>query len=286
MSSILGLIARFIDEKLSAARVLIGLLLLTLVTNGSLLLAQYGPPSGFDAPMPLFDAASGPEESGEPVPNGGALAEGRSNGGALAEGRSSTPPPSPSGIGRSSTVTRASGTLAAGDAEGGRDSGSTSNEAFTLPQSTELLGAVSSSGLPSVLRELVPDSLGELVPDNLEDLIGRGVLNILSGEDAQANEDSQGGGGPPADEGPQGSGGSPADEGPQGSGGPPSSVDSPASGGPQDEGGPKDDGEPKGDGGPPSSVDPKGDGGPKDKGGPKGDGGPQGNGGPKDGGGR
>ncbi|MCA1718799.1 MAG: hypothetical protein LC781_18900, partial [Actinobacteria bacterium] len=135
-------------------------MLLTLVTNGSLLLAQYGPPSGFDAPMPLFDAASGPEESGEPVPNGGALAE----------GRSSTPPPSPSGIGRSSTVTRASGTLAAGDAEGGRDSGSTSNEAFTLPQSTELLGAVSSSGLPSVLLDLVPDGLGELVPDDLEDL--------------------------------------------------------------------------------------------------------------------
>jgi hypothetical protein len=48
MSRILGFIARFVDEKLSAARVLISLLLLTLVANGSLLLAQYGPTSGFD----------------------------------------------------------------------------------------------------------------------------------------------------------------------------------------------------------------------------------------------
>src|SRR4028118_2407819 len=70
MSRISDFIARFVDEKLSAARVLIGVLLLTLVTNGSLLLAQYGPPSGFDAPIPAFDAASGPEQAGEPVPDG------------------------------------------------------------------------------------------------------------------------------------------------------------------------------------------------------------------------
>src|ERR671921_2697819 len=110
MSSVVAFIARFIDEKLSVARVLIGLLMLTLVTNGSLLLAQYGPSSGFNAPIPTYDAASGPEESGEPVQNRGTLAE----------GRSSAPPPSPSGVGRSSTITKASlGTLAAGD-EGGR----------------------------------------------------------------------------------------------------------------------------------------------------------------------
>ena len=79
MSRILGFIATFVDEKLSAARVLISLLLLTLVTNGSLLLAQYGPLSGFDAPMPAFDdpSAPAPVESGEPVPSGGALAEDR-----------------------------------------------------------------------------------------------------------------------------------------------------------------------------------------------------------------
>src|SRR4028118_507008 len=109
MSRISDFIARFVDEKLSAARVLIGVLLLTLVTNGSLLLAQYGPPSGFDAPMPAFDAASGSEESGEPVPNDGALAE----------GKLSTPPPAPSSVGRPSTVARAAGTLAGGGAAGG-----------------------------------------------------------------------------------------------------------------------------------------------------------------------
>src|ERR671913_2449302 len=109
MNNILGFKARFVDEKLSATRVLIGLLLLTLVTNGSLLLAQYGPPSGFDAPMSAFEDPSGPEEAGEPVPTGGAIAE----------GSPSAPPPSPSGVGRSSTVTRASGTVAASDARGG-----------------------------------------------------------------------------------------------------------------------------------------------------------------------
>src|SRR5918994_7581479 len=96
MSRILGFMAKFADEKLSAASVLIGLLVLTLVTNGSLLLAQYGPPSGFDTPMPAFDGPSAPMESGAPVPNGGAIAE----------GGPSAPPPSPSGVGKSSTVTR------------------------------------------------------------------------------------------------------------------------------------------------------------------------------------
>src|SRR5918998_4075222 len=115
MSKILGFIARFVDEKLSAARVLIGLLVLTLVTNGSLLLAQYGPPSGFDVPKSAFDGPLAPQESGAPVPTGGALAE----------GRPSAPPPSPSGVGRPSTVTRASGTLAAGDARGGQNVDST-----------------------------------------------------------------------------------------------------------------------------------------------------------------
>src|SRR4028119_1143726 len=153
MSRISDFIVRFVDEKLSAARLLIGLLLLTLVTNGSLLLAQYGPPSGFDAPMPASDAASGPEKSGEPVPNEGALAE----------GKLSTPPPPPSGVSRSATATRASGMLAAGDTEGVRYGGSTSKESSTLPQGTELLGAVSSSGLPSVLREFLPRGLGGLV---------------------------------------------------------------------------------------------------------------------------
>src|SRR5918995_896310 len=152
MSNILGFIARFVDEKLSAARVLIGLLVLTLVTNGSLLLAQYGPPSGFDTPMPAFENPLALEESGGPVPNGGTLAE----------DSSSAPPPSPSGVGRSSTVTRASGTLAAGDADAAPNVDSTPTVSFTSPQITELLRAVSSSGLPSVLRELVPDGLGEL----------------------------------------------------------------------------------------------------------------------------
>src|SRR5215210_3234544 len=169
MSRILGFIASLVDEQLSAARVLIGLLLLTLVTNGSLLLAQYGPPSGFDAPMPAFEDPSAPEKSGEPVPNGGTLAE----------GRPSAPLPSPSGVGRSSTVTRASGTLAAGDADDGRNGDSAPTRPFTLPQSTELLGAVSSSGLPSVLRELVPDGLRELVPDDLDGLLGRRALDVV-----------------------------------------------------------------------------------------------------------
>ena len=79
MSRILEFIARFVDEKLSAARVLISLLLLTLVTNGSLLLAQYGPTSGFDTLRPAFNDPSDPVESGEPVPSGGALAEDRSS---------------------------------------------------------------------------------------------------------------------------------------------------------------------------------------------------------------
>src|ERR687897_2719520 len=175
MSRMLGFIARFVDEKLSAARVLICLLLLTLVTNGSLLLAQYGPLSGFDAPTPAFDVASGPDESGEPVPNGGAIAE----------GGPSAPPPSPSGVGKSSTVTRASGTVAASDAGSGRNVDSTPIVSFTLPQSTELLRAVSSSGLPSVLRELVPDGLGELVPDDLDSLLGRGALDIVGGGNPQ-----------------------------------------------------------------------------------------------------
>src|SRR5215212_7724613 len=205
----LGFIARFVDEKLSAARVLIGLLLVTLVTNGSLLLAHYGPPSGFDVPMSAFDGPLAPQESGEPVPNEGAIAEARPSA-----------PPSPSGVGRSSTVTRASGTLAAGDADDGRNGDSAPTRPFTLPQSTELLGAVSSSGLPSVLRELVPDGLRELVPDDLDGLLGRGALDIVGGEDAQADEGPQGDGGPPADEGPQGDGGPPADEGPQGGGDP------------------------------------------------------------------
>ena len=236
MSRISDFIARFVDEKLSAARVLIGVLLLTLVTNGSLLLAQYGPPSGFDAPIPAFDAASGPEESGEPV----------SNDGALAEGKSSTPPPAPSSVGRPSTVTRASGTLAAGDTEGGRHGGSTSKESFTLPRGTELLGAVSSSGLPNMLWELVPRGLGELVPDTLEDLFGRRAFYIVGGEGLpqaaegpQGNGGPQGSGGPPADEGLQGSGGPPADEGPKGDGSSNGNGGTKEGGNPNDGGGPK-----------------------------------------------
>ena len=235
MSRISDLIARFVDEQLSAARVLIGVLLLTLVTNGYLLLAQYGPPSGFDAPMPAFDAASGPEESGEPVPNDGALAE----------GKSSTPPPAPSSVGRPSTVTRASGTLAAGDTEGGRRGGSTSKESFTLPRGIEVLGVVSSSGLPNVLRELVPRGLGELVPDTLEDLFGRGAFYIVGGEDL-----SQAAKGPQGIGGPRGSGGPPADEGPQGSEGPNGDVGPKGDGGSNGNGGPKDGGSPNGGGGP------------------------------------
>src|SRR5215204_6650165 len=148
MSRILGFVAGFVDEKLSAARVLISLLLLTLVANGSLLLAQYGPTSGFDTLRPAFNDPSAPEESGEPVPSGGALAE----------DRSSAQLPSPSDVGRSSTVTRVSGTLAAGDAGGGRSGDSIRTGSLVLPQSTELLPqstellrAVSSSGVPRVL---------------------------------------------------------------------------------------------------------------------------------------
>ncbi len=76
MSRISRFVAGFVDEKLSAARVLIGLLLLTLVTNVSLLLAQYGPSSGFDVPMPAFDDTSATEEPGKPVPNGSAIGGG------------------------------------------------------------------------------------------------------------------------------------------------------------------------------------------------------------------
>src|SRR5919112_2128015 len=117
MSRILGFIASLVDEKLSAARVLIGLLLLTLVTNGSLLLAQYGPSSGFDVPTPAFDDTSATEESGKPVPNGSAIGGGR-------------PPtlfPSPSSLERFSDVKGASGALAASVVAGGRnaDSGTT-----------------------------------------------------------------------------------------------------------------------------------------------------------------
>src|SRR5918995_6196163 len=188
MSKIAEFIARFVDENLSAARVLIGLLLLTLVTNGSLLLAQYGPPSGFDAPMSAFDGPSAPMESGAPVPNGGAIAE----------GGPSAPPPSPSGVGKSSTVTRASGTVAASDAGSGRNVDSTPIVSFTLPQNTEILRAVTSSDLPSVLQELVPDGLRELVPDDLDRLLGLGPSDIVGGEDPQANEGPQGVGDPPA----------------------------------------------------------------------------------------
>src|SRR5829696_4260196 len=222
MSRILGFIARFVDEKLSAARVLISLLLLTLVTNGSLLLAQYGPLSGFDAPMPAFDEPSVPEESGEPVPSGGALAE----------DRSSAPLPSPSGGGRSSTVTRVSGTLAAGDAGGGWTGDSIRVGLFDLPQSTELLPqstellpqstellrAVSSSGLPRVISELVPIGLWEVVSEDLDGLFGHGALDIGDGKDPQADGGPQGGGLPTADGGLRGSGGPRADEDPRGGG--------------------------------------------------------------------
>src|ERR671920_269624 len=191
MSRILGFIARFVDEKLSAARVLISLLLLTLVANGSLLLAQYGPTSGFDTLRHAFNDPSAPVESGEPVPSGGAFAE----------DRSSAQLPSPSDVGRSSTVTRVSGRLAAGDAGGGRSGDSIPTGSSVLPQSTELLGAVSSSGLPRVLSELVPASLWETVSNNLDNLLGHGASNIVDGNDPQADEGQQGGGRPAADEG-------------------------------------------------------------------------------------
>src|SRR5215217_1207529 len=144
MSSILEFISRFVDEKLSAARVVICLLLLTLVTNGSLLLAQYGPSSGFDVPMPAFDDTSAPEESGKPVPNGGAIAG----------VRPPAPLPSPSGVERSSDVKGASAVLAAGVVGGAQngDSGTTAPD----PQ----LGSASSAsslGLPNVLWDLVPN---------------------------------------------------------------------------------------------------------------------------------
>jgi hypothetical protein len=43
-------IARFIDEKLVTAGAALVLLLLVLVVNGSLILSQYAPPTGPDAP--------------------------------------------------------------------------------------------------------------------------------------------------------------------------------------------------------------------------------------------
>src|SRR5215213_2095032 len=210
MSRILGFIARFVDEKLSAARVMISLLLLTLVANGSLLLAHYGPTSGFDTLRPAFNDPSAPVESGEPVPSGGAFAE----------DRSSAQLPSPSDVGRSSTVTRVSGRLAAGDAGGGRSRDSIPTGSLVLPQSTELLSAVSSSGLPRVLSELVPTSLWETVSNNLDNLLGHGASNIVDGKDPQADEGQQGGGRPAADEGSRGPGGPRANEDPQGGGRP------------------------------------------------------------------
>src|SRR5919107_173121 len=257
MSRILGFIARFVDEKLSAARVLISLLLLTLVTNGSLLLAQYGPLSGFDAPMPAFDNPSAPEDPGEPVPSGGALAE----------DRSSAPLPSPSGGGRTSTVTRVSGTLAAGDADGARTGDSIPTGSFTLPQSTELLRAVSSSGLPRVLSELVPISLWETVSEDLDGLLGRGASDIGDGEDPQANGGPQGGGRPTADEDPQGGGHPTADEGSRGPGGPRADEGS------RGPGGPRANEDSQGGGDSPADASPNSDGGPKDGGGNHGGGG-------------
>src|SRR5215216_3028570 len=141
MSRILGFIARFIDEKLSAARVLIGLLLLTLVTNGSLLLAQYAPPSGFDALTPGFGAAPAPEEAGEPVPHGVDMVG----------DRQSAPLPLPSGPGRSSSVEGASGTLAAGVTGSGRNGDS---ETTAPDLQLGFASTVSLLGSPIVLWEL------------------------------------------------------------------------------------------------------------------------------------
>ena len=214
MSRISGFIARFIDENLNAARVLTSLLLLTLVVNGSLLLAQYAPPSGFDAPTPILDAAPAPEESGEPVPNRGDIAA----------GRPSAPLPTPDGEGRSSTVKGAPETLAAGIPGGGRngDSETTAPELQLSSAST-----VSFVGLPSVLWEVGPDGIlgyGDSI---------KGAPAIVGGGGPPADQ------GLPADQGPPPDQGLPADQGPPGGGGKPGGGDPPGGGGPKGDGGPR-----------------------------------------------
>src|SRR5215216_8189113 len=209
MSRILGYVARYIDENLNVARVLVSLLLLTLVINGSLLLARYAPPIRFDTPTLGLDIAPSSEEPGEVVPNVDDTVEDKPS--ALRQ--------SPDGEGRSSlTVKRESRTPAEGasetleaDVTGGSQSGGLGTTAPDLQPSSA--SPTLSLSLPSALWEFTPDGL--LEPD----------YSMKAGPDIVSGEGPQGSGGQPASEGPQGSEGPPAREDPQGSGGPPASED-------------------------------------------------------------
>jgi hypothetical protein len=246
MSRIFGHVASYIKENLNAARVLVSLLLLTLVINGSLLLAQYAPPMGFDTLTPGFDGPPSSEELGELLPNVDDILW----------DRPSALRPSPDGEGRSSlTVKRESRTPAEGasealeaDVTGGSQSDGSGTTAPDLRPSSA--SPTLSLGLPSALWEFAPDGLLE------RDYLREGAPDIVGGEDPQgsggqpASEGPQGSGGPPASEDPQGSGGQPASEGPQGSGGQPANEGPQGGGeGPSHGGGGGGEGPPHGGGG-------------------------------------
>jgi hypothetical protein len=277
------------DENLNAARVLISLLLLTLVINASLLLAQYAPPRGFDAPTLGFDIAPASEEWGELLPNvedivgdrPSALlsspdSEGRSS--STVKGESRTP------------AERASGTLEADVTGGNQSDGSETTAPDLQPGSASTAWSL---GLPSTLGGFAPDGLLE------PDYSMTGAPGIVGGEGPQAGEGPQGSGGPPASENPQGGGGlyggggQPASESPHDGGGQPASEGPQGGAGPHGGGGlhgnggssHDDVGSSHGGGGPPQGGGgpPHGGGGPPQGGGgpPHGDGGPpQGGGGP------
>ena len=226
MSRIFGDVARYIDENLNAARVLVSLLLLTLVINGSLLLARYAPPIRFDTPTLGLDVAPSSEEPGEVVPNVDDTGEVKPS--ALRQ--------SPDGAGRSSlTVKRESRTPAEGasetleaDVTGGSQSGGSGTTAPDLQPSSA--SPTLSLGLPSAFWEFTPDGLLE------PDYSIKGAPDIVGGA------------------GPQGRGGQPASEGPQGGGGPHGGGGLHGNGGSShDDGGPPHDGGglPQGGGGPP-----------------------------------
>src|SRR5215213_1294361 len=275
MSRIFGYVARYIDENLNVARVLVSLLLLTLVINGSLLLARYAPPIRFDTPTLGLDVAPSSEEPGEVVPNVDDTVEDKPS--ALRQ--------SPDGEGRSSlTVKRESRTPAEGasetleaDVTGGSQSGGSGTTAPDLQPSSA--STTLSLGLPSALWEFTPDGLLE------PDYSMKGAPDIVGGAGPQVGgEGPQGSGGQPASEGPQGSGGPPASEDLQGRGGQPASEAGHDRGGPPaNEGSQGGSGSLHGGGGPPQvgGGPPHGGGGPPQGGG----GSPQGGGGPPQGGG-
>lgn len=125
------------------------IVLLAVVANGSLLFAQYAPPSGRDTPVPAFGNI--PREPGGSVSNVAPVAE---------DGPPSTPPSSPSGAGMSPTDEEAqSGTLVANAAsEAPNDNpGTTGPESGSVADQAP--GAVSAPPAPTVQAAAAPQSV-------------------------------------------------------------------------------------------------------------------------------